>query len=122
MSIQLSLTEAIKPVQQKFDKIINNKKEIFDRLSSVKKENAKLKRLNNGLCGTINSLYYKVNQLDHAQLKCNVIVHGVKETYAEPLVLRTILLQTRRKILFRSLFFAVIWYSSFLHLIFTFAD
>ena len=76
VSIQLSLTEAIKPVHQNLGKIISNNKELLYRLSSVEKENAKLKWLNDGSCGTINSLYNKVYQLEQAQLKCNVIVHG----------------------------------------------
>ncbi len=82
-SIQLTLNKKIVSVHQKLDKIIQDNKNLSERLSSIERENAKLKNENDGFQVRLDNLQNKVNQLEQGQLRHDVIVYGVKETYAE---------------------------------------
>ena len=82
-SIQLFLTEQIKPVHEKLDKIMDENKKLAARLSNMEKENDKMKQVSNGLALKINALQNRVNYHEQAQLKNNIIIYGVKETYAK---------------------------------------
>ncbi len=82
-SIQLTFDERIVTVHQKLDKILEDNKVMAGKISDLEKENSKMKQESNGMQTKIESLQSRVNQLEQAQLCNNVIIHGVKETYAE---------------------------------------
>lgn len=82
-SIALTLQEMAVPLNKKLDKLLADHKLIIDRGAKVETENAKLKETNDGLLEKVNQLHRKVSQLEQTQLQCDVIVHGVKETFAE---------------------------------------
>lgn len=79
-SIVLSICEMGEPLYKKLDK--SNHKFIIDRVAKVESENVKLKETNNGLLETVSQLTTRVSQLEQAQLYCDVIIHGVKDTNA----------------------------------------
>ena len=82
-SIQLFLPEQIKPAHGKIDKIMDENKKLAARLSDMKKENDKMKQVSDDLSSKIDTLLNRINYLEQAQLKNNIIIYGVKETYAE---------------------------------------
>ena len=81
--IQLFFIEQIKPVHEKLDKLVDENKKLAARLSDKEKENDKMKQVSNGLASKIDTLQNHINYLEQAQLKNNIIIHGVKETFAE---------------------------------------
>lgn len=83
VSIQLTIDEFMKPIHKKLDQILADNKVTMERLSNVEKENAKLKQLNDGLHATVAGLQSRLEQLEQSQLQYDVIINGIKETYAE---------------------------------------
>lgn len=78
-SINLIFEEKLMPLVKKIDALTSDFKSVKTQLSSVAGENEKLSR-------TTADLELRVNLLEQALRKCNIVISGVPETYAERVV------------------------------------
>ena len=82
-SINLVLDEKINTVLQRLGKLIKDNKIMSDRISKIEVENDKLKQINAKLQDTVDTINCKVNILEQYTRKNNIVITGVKESYAE---------------------------------------
>lgn len=83
VSIELIFGEKLNPLSTKLDTILAENKALQNRICKVEQENEKLKQQNDGLQATAESLNHRINALEQASRKCNIIIDGITETYAE---------------------------------------
>jgi hypothetical protein len=82
-SVHLMLDEKLGQVNKRLDKIIQDNKNIIDRINLVEQEYDRIKNLNSGLRNEVNELKIKVNQLEQGSRKNTLLIAGIKETFAE---------------------------------------
>ena len=63
-SIQLFISEQIKPVHKKLGKIMDENKKLAVRLSDMEKENDKIKQLSDSLASKIDTLQNRIYNLN----------------------------------------------------------
>ena len=68
---------------KRLNKIIQNSKDVIDRMASVEHDNDKLKQVNDGLYSEITAKKIRINQLEQSTKKNYIMISGVKETFAE---------------------------------------
>lgn len=82
-SFHLILDEKLVSINGKLDKIISDNKDLTYRVSVLENENKSLKSVNQSLDKEINSVKTKLNYLEQATRRNNVIITGIPETFAE---------------------------------------
>lgn len=81
--IDLVLEEKLSSIVKKLDLITADNKALRSKVSTLEQENVKLKEMNDDLYHKFGNLKMSVNILEQASRKCNVVISGVKETFAE---------------------------------------
>lgn len=82
-SLQLIIQEQLSPLIKKLDAITDDNKVLHKRLTTVEQQNADLKAQCENLKTEVADMKTTLNTLEQAGRKCNVVITGVKETYAE---------------------------------------
>jgi cell division protein FtsB len=83
VSLQLIIEEQLSPLVKKLDAIAIDNKALHKKLATIEQQNADLKAQNVNLQTELGDLKSTVNVLEQAARKCNVVISGVKETFAE---------------------------------------
>jgi hypothetical protein len=81
--IDLVLEEKLSSIVKKLDLFAADNKALRSKVVTLEQENVKLKEMNDDLYHKFGNLKMSVNMLEQTSRKCNVVISGVKETFAE---------------------------------------
>ena len=83
VTINLIFAEKLNPIMLKLDTLISDNKALQTKVLSLEHENTALKDLFNNRKDVEEELHAKINFLEQHSRRNNLVITGVKETYAE---------------------------------------
>ena len=86
ININKCIAEALKPIQDSIDKIVNSSAKIDQQDSEIRRlnvENSVLRTQVSDLRHDMDSIKVKLNYLENKSLECNLVFRGIEESPSE---------------------------------------